>query len=119
MKSNWNYPTTVWTGENRVEDIAEACLISKIKNPLFVTDKDLITLPMTNKIIDNLIKVFKDKNIPFMEIEINNIKEDVLGLLFSYFILETVLISKILNINPYNQPAVEEVKLITKKILSR
>ena len=66
-----------------------------------------------------LIKVFKDKNIPFMEIEINNIKEDVLGLLFSYFILETVLISKQLNINPYNQPAVEEVKLITKKILSR
>ena len=39
MKSNWNYPTTVWTGENRVNDIPEACLISKIKNPLFVTIK--------------------------------------------------------------------------------
>ena len=47
MKSNWNYPTTVWTGEDRSADLTEACLISKIKNPLFVTDKDLVTLPMT------------------------------------------------------------------------
>ena len=60
MKSNWNYPTTVWTGEDRSADLTEACLVSKIKNPLFVTDKDLITLPMTIKIINNLKKVFKD-----------------------------------------------------------
>jgi alcohol dehydrogenase class IV len=60
MKTNWNYPTTVWTGENRSNDIVEACSVSKIKNPLFVTDKDLVTLPMTAKIIDNLKKVFKD-----------------------------------------------------------
>jgi len=60
MKSNWNYPTTVWTGEGRSADLPEACLISKIKNPLFVTDKDLVTLPMTIKTINNLKKVFKD-----------------------------------------------------------
>ena len=60
MKSNWNYPTTVWTGENRIEDITDACSISKIKNPLFVTDKDLVNLPITAKVIDNLKKVFKD-----------------------------------------------------------
>ena len=60
MKSNWNYPTTVWTGEDRSADLPEACLISKIKNPLFVTDKDLVTLPMTIKTINNLKKAFKD-----------------------------------------------------------
>ena len=60
MKSNWNYPTTVWTGEDRSADLPEACLVAKIKNPLFVTDKDLITLPMTIKIINNLKQVFKD-----------------------------------------------------------
>ena len=60
MKSNWNYPTTVWTGENRIEDITDACSISKIKNPLFVTDKDLVNLPITAKVIDDLKKVFKD-----------------------------------------------------------
>ena len=63
MKSNWNYPTTVWTGEGRSADLPQACLISKIKKPLFVTDKDLIDLPMTIKIINNLKKVFKEMNI--------------------------------------------------------
>jgi alcohol dehydrogenase class IV len=60
MKSNWNYPTSVWTGEYRSADLPEACNVAKIKNPLFVTDKDLFTLPMTIKIINNLKKVFKD-----------------------------------------------------------
>ena len=63
MKSNWNYPTTVWTGEGRSADLPEACLLANIKNPLFVTDKDLVTLPMTIKTIDSLKKVFKDINI--------------------------------------------------------
>jgi alcohol dehydrogenase class IV len=63
MKSNWNYPTTVWTGENRSADLPEACLVAKIKNPLFVTDKDLVTLPMTIKTINNLKKVFKHLSI--------------------------------------------------------
>ena len=63
MNSNWNYPTTVWVGENRINDLEKACLYAKIKHPLFVTDKDLISLPMTIKIINNLKKVFKDINI--------------------------------------------------------
>ena len=60
MKSNWNYPTTVWTGEDRYLDIIEACSFAKINMPLFVTDKDLITLPMTSKVLDNLKKKFKN-----------------------------------------------------------
>jgi alcohol dehydrogenase class IV len=56
MKSNWNYPTTVWTGEDRSLDITKACSFAKINKPLFVTDKDLITLPMTSKVLDNLKK---------------------------------------------------------------
>ena len=63
MKSNWNYPTTVWTGEDRSADLTEACLIAKINNPLFVTDKDLVTLPMTTIVINNLKEVFKDISI--------------------------------------------------------
>jgi len=63
MKSNWNYPTTIWTGEGRSADLPEACLIAKINNPLFVTDKDLVTLPMTITTINNLKEVFKDMSI--------------------------------------------------------
>ena len=57
MKSNWNYPTNVWVGEGRSSDLIDACNLSKINNPLFVTDKDLISLPMTVEIISNLKNV--------------------------------------------------------------
>ena len=81
MKSNWNYPTTVWTGEDRSADLTEACLISKIKNPLFVTDKDLVTLPMTIISINNLKKVFKDIvfSLIFQEIHLGKILLKVLS----------------------------------------
>ena len=58
MKINWNYPTSMWVGENRVEDVSKACKQLGISNPLFVTDKDLINLDMTNKILINLKKEF-------------------------------------------------------------
>ena len=61
MKTNWNYPTLMWVGENRSGDISEACKQLEISNPLFVTDKDLITLPMTVKMINNL-KKFMNKS---------------------------------------------------------
>jgi len=56
MKSNWNYPTTIWVGENRCKDLNTACENLHIINPLFVTDKDLINLPMVKSIISHLKK---------------------------------------------------------------
>jgi len=56
---NWNYPTTMWVGENRVEDLSVACNNLKINSPLFVTDKDLINLPFVKKVIFDLNKNFK------------------------------------------------------------
>ena len=76
MKSNWNYPTTVWTGENRINDIYEACSFAKITNPLFVTDKNLISLPMTIKLIEKLRKNFKELNI-FSKFSGNPIGENI------------------------------------------
>ena len=61
--------------------------------------------------------VFKKKNIPFRSFEINKRDEATLGELFCFFLLETILIGKSLNINPYDQPAVELIKKETKKIL--
>ena len=63
MKFNWNYPTTVWVGKNRIDDLPNACESLKIVNPLFVTDKDLIELPFIKKIISNLKKKFSQFNI--------------------------------------------------------
>ena len=37
--------------------------------------------------------------------------------IFTFFVLETILLSRLLDVNPFDQPAVEEVKIQTKKIL--
>ncbi len=63
-------------------------------------------------------KVFRKKNIPFRSFEINQRDEKTLGELFCFFMLETILIGKCLNINPFDQPAVELIKKETKKILT-
>ena len=63
MKSNWNYPTTVWVGNNRIIEINSACKNLKIKKPLFVTDKDLVGLDFVKNIIKIIEKEFKNLNI--------------------------------------------------------
>ena len=65
-----------------------------------------------------LIKSLKKNKIPFREFEVKKVNEETLGELFSYFILETILVGKLSGINPFNQPAVEQVKISTKRILS-
>ena len=62
-------------------------------------------------------QVFSKNKIPFRSFEILNRNEEVLGELFTFFILETILLGKFLNLNPYDQPAVEMIKKNTKKIL--
>ena len=40
-KFNWNYPTTMWVGENRIQELGLACKSLNIQKPLLVTDKGL------------------------------------------------------------------------------
>ncbi len=63
MKSIWNYPTTVWVGQDRVKDLEEACKNLEISKPLFVTDKDLVNLTFITKIISKIKITFKELNI--------------------------------------------------------
>ena len=62
-------------------------------------------------------KVFKKEKIPFRSFIINNRSEETLGELFTFFILETILLGMAMGVNPYDQPAVELIKKETKKIL--
>ncbi len=62
-------------------------------------------------------KVFKLKKIPFRSFEIKKRNEETIGELFTFFMLETILLGKLMKINPFNQPAVELIKKETKKIL--
>ena len=61
--------------------------------------------------------VFSKKNIPFRSFIVGKRDESTLGTLFTYFILETILLGKVMNINPYDQPSVELIKKETKKKL--
>ena len=82
----------------------------------FLNNKSLNQIKIAQK--NAFLKTLKKKKIPFREFKIGDVSEQVLGELFSYFILETVIVGKLANINPFDQPAVEEVKVYTKKILS-
>ena len=59
QKYNWNYPTTMWVGENRIIDIAEACKFLNILKPLMVTDKGLAE----TEIVKKTLSVLKDNNL--------------------------------------------------------
>ena len=62
--------------------------------------------------------IFKKKKIPFRTFIIKERSEKVLGDLFSFFILETLMLGKALNLNPFDQPEVELIKKETYKILN-
>ena len=82
----------------------------------FLNNKSLSQIKAAQK--NAFLKSLKKKRIPFREFKIRDFSEKVLGELFSYFILETAIVGKLININPFDQPAVEEVKINTKRILS-
>jgi len=66
----------------------------------------------------NAVKnIFKLKKIPYRQITFSKENEEELGEIFTFFALETILLSRLMNINPFDQPAVEQVKVETKKIL--
>ena len=89
---------------------------SSIEGLNFLDKKSLSNIKLAQK--NALVKSLKKNKIPFKEIIIKDFNEETLGQLFSYFIIETVLIGINANINPYDQPAVEQVKIDTKKLLS-
>ena len=93
----------------------------KINNIIFNKDNNYLKNKKLSDIIYAQFKatqnVFEKKNIPFRSFEIKKRNEKTLGELFSFFILETILLGRALNINPYNQPAVELIKKETNKIL--
>ncbi len=91
--------------------------LSKNLNKNFFLNKKYLN-EIKNAQKDSLIKVLQKKVIPFREFRIKKTDEEVIGLLFSYFIMETILIGKLTKINPFDQPAVEEVKKLTKKLLN-
>jgi len=86
------------------------------KQEFFFDNKNIDQIKIAQK--NAFIKALLKNKIPFREFKINTVDEQTLGELFSYFILETSIVGKLSKINPFDQPAVEQVKIFTKKLLS-
>ena len=90
------------------------------KNYLF-NNYTILKNKSINKILESqkiaTENIFKKEKIPFRSFEIINRNEESLGELFSFFILETILLGHLLKVNPFDQPKVELIKNETRKIL--
>ena len=101
--------------------------VNEKKTEKFKLNKTLNALKyLNNKSFTEIIRaqkkateiVFKKEKLPFRSFEIKDRSEETLGELFSFFILETILLGTALKVNPFDQPSVELIKKETKKILS-
>ena len=101
--------------------------VNEKKTETFKLNKTLNALKyLNNKSFTEIIRaqkkateiVFKKEKLPFRSFEIKDRSEETLGELFSFFILETILLGTALKVNPFDQPSVELIKKETKKILS-
>ncbi len=94
----------------------------KIKNKnllpgyFFLKNKSLKSIMIAQK--DAVKSVFRKQGLKFRNFEILNKDEESLGIIFTYLMLETILLGKLMKLNPFDQPAVESVKKETKRILS-
>ena len=107
-----NFFTFFYVNENKSDKINNKNILSQLEY-------------LKNKYSKNIIyaqknaseNIFKKKGIPFRSFEIKRRDEKTLGELFCFFILETILLGKSLNLNPFDQPSVELIKKETKNFL--
>jgi len=91
----------------------------KINNKNILTSHNYLKNQTIEKIKQSQMlateKVFLSKKIPFRSFRILKRNEQSLGELFCFFMLETILLGRALNVNPFDQPSVELIKKESKK----
>ena len=107
-----NFFTFFSVDQNKSEKINNSLVLSQQS---YLKNKNLFKIISAQKKATE--RVFDKKNLPYRSFEIKKRNEKTLGELFCFFILETILIGKSLNLNPYDQPSVELIKKETKKLL--
>ena len=81
----------------------------------YLKNKNLYQVKSAQKKATELI--FRRKNIPFRSFKVLLRSEVALGELFTFFMLETILLAEFMKVDPFNQPSVELIKTETKRIL--
>ncbi|MDC0544369.1 glucose-6-phosphate isomerase [Candidatus Pelagibacter sp.] len=109
-----NFFTFFYVNEKNSKKINNSTILSSQN---YLKNKNLSKITLAQKKATE--NVFRNKKIPFRSFEIKKRDEKTLGELFCFFILETILIGQSMNLNPYDQPAVELIKIETKKLLTK
>ena len=107
-----NFYTIFSAKEKKLEKLDKNYLFN---NYTILKNKSINKILESQKIATE--NIFKKEKIPFRSFEIINRNEESLGELFSFFILETILLGHLLKVNPFDQPKVELIKNETRKIL--
>ena len=94
LNKSYNYSKNPSIGKNLYEDLCKD-LYENLRNK---TTQDILNAQKSAT-----ETVFKKKNIPFRSFKIIKRNEEALGELFCFFILENLLLSKLLKVNPINQ----------------
>ena len=82
----------------------------------FLKNKSIKSIMMAQR--DSVKRIFRKRGLKFRNFEILKKDEESLGIIFTYFMLETILLGKLMKLNPFDQPAVESIKKETRRILS-
>ena len=99
--------------DNRIIELNNRSIISSHK---YLKNQSIEKIKQSQMLATE--KVFRFKKLPFRSFRILKRDEKSLGELFCFFILETILLGRALNVNPFDQPSVELIKIETQKILT-
>ncbi|MEM4282627.1 MAG: hypothetical protein QW559_00330 [Candidatus Woesearchaeota archaeon] len=74
---------------------------------------------LRNTILDGVQAAYKKNKRPFAEITLPDLSTKSIGQFIMLKMIETVLIGSLLNVNPFDQPAVEKYKAETRVLLAK
>ncbi len=109
-----NFYTFYSVKDKKSQNIKTNFLLSSFS---FIKNKNLSQIKEAQRMATE--NIFSKKKIPFRTIEIVNKNEQSIGEIFTFFMLETILLGRALKVNPFDQPSVELIKKETKKIIIR
>ena len=70
-----------------------------------------------NSVYKAVLSDYRKNKLPFAEIKFEKLNEYDFGYFMQYKMIETMYLGQLLNVNPFNQPGVEEYKKKTRQIL--
>lgn len=108
------------------DKITTFLIVNEFKNHIEIKENEVNVLPklqnkdmgfIMNAIIQGVEKTYLNRQLPYIEIIIPKKIEYCIGQLLQMKMMEMMFLGHLMNINPFDQPNVEEYKIETKKYL--